>query len=191
MKSYLPVEFIRLHHQPDGTFPNGVPNPLLPEKRAETAAAVVEHRADFGIAWDGDFDRCFFWDEQGRFIEGYYMVGLLAVELLGREPGAKILHDPRLIWNTIELVREAGGVPVQTRTGHALIKERMWQEGCSVWRRDVRPSLFQGFRLLRLGYDSLAAGLLDYQQNRQTAVAADRFPDAGVSDIGRDQYNGG
>lgn len=129
LEEYLPVEFIRLHHQPDGTFPNGVPNPLLPEKRAETAAAVVEHRADFGIAWDGDFDRCFFWDEQGRFIEGYYMVGLLAVELLGREPGAKILHDPRLIWNTIELVREAGGVPVQTKTGHALIKERMWQEG--------------------------------------------------------------
>ncbi len=129
LEEHLPVEFIRLHHQPDGTFPNGVPNPLLPEKRAETSAAVVEYRADFGLAWDGDFDRCFFWDEQGRFIEGYYMVGLLAVELLGREPGAKILHDPRLIWNTIELVREAGGIPVQTKTGHALIKERMWQEG--------------------------------------------------------------
>ncbi len=128
LEERLPVEFIRLHHQPDGTFPSGVPNPLLPENRKETAAAVVEHKADFGLAWDGDFDRCFFWDERGNFIDGYYMVGLLALEMLNREKGAKILHDPRLIWNTRELVSEAGGVPVQTRTGHALIKERMWQE---------------------------------------------------------------
>ncbi len=128
LEQRLPVEFVRLHHQPDGTFPNGVPNPLLPENRKETAAAVVEHGAQFGIAWDGDFDRCFFWDEQGNFIEGYYMVGLLAQEMLSREKGGKILHDPRLVWNTIELVEAAGGIPVQTRTGHALIKERMWQE---------------------------------------------------------------
>ena len=124
----LPVKLVRLHHEPDGTFPHGVPNPLLPENREETAKAVIEHGADLGIAWDGDFDRCFFWDEKGRFVDGYYVVGLLAQEMLEREPGAKILHDPRLVWNTRELVTQAGGIPIITRTGHALIKERMWQE---------------------------------------------------------------
>jgi len=128
LEARLPIEFIRLHHQPDGTFPNGVPNPLLPKNREETSAAVSRHGADLGIGWDGDFDRCFFWDENGRFIDGYYMVGLLAREMLLSEPGAKILHDPRLIWNTRELVAEAGGIPIQTRTGHALIKQRMWEE---------------------------------------------------------------
>ncbi len=124
----LPFTFVRLHHQPDGTFPNGVPNPLLPDRREETARLVRQHGADLGIAWDGDFDRCFFWDEQGRFIDGYYLVGLFAQEMLRREPGGTILHDPRLIWNTQELVKQAGGIALQTRTGHALIKERMWQE---------------------------------------------------------------
>lgn len=128
LEEKLPVEFVKLHHRPDGTFPNGVPNPLLADNRKDTAAAVVDSQADFGIAWDGDFDRCFFWDERGNFIDGYYMVGLLALEMLNREPGAKILHDPRLVWNTQELVEHAGGVPIQTQTGHALIKERMWQE---------------------------------------------------------------
>ncbi|MGD9946852.1 MAG: phosphomannomutase [Desulfobulbus sp.] len=122
---HLPFEFIRLNHEPDGTFPNGVPNPLLPEKREATAQAVREHKADLGIAWDGDFDRCFFYDEQGRFIEGYYIVGLLAVAMLQQYPGATILHDPRLTWNTREMVESAGGVPAMTRTGHAFIKENM------------------------------------------------------------------
>ena len=121
----LPVEFIRLNHEPDGTFPKGVPNPLLPEKRKETADAVVAHRADLGIAWDGDFDRCFFWDETGRFIEGYYIVGLLAKEMLATNPGANILYDPRLTWNTEEIVAECGGTAVMTKTGHAFIKEKM------------------------------------------------------------------
>jgi phosphomannomutase len=125
----LPVEFVRLHHEPDGTFPNGVPNPLLPDNREETAGYVLQHGADLGVAWDGDFDRCFFWDEKGTFVEGYYLVGLLALEMLKQEPGAKILHDPRLVWNTRELVSAAGGIPIVTPTGHALIKERMWQEG--------------------------------------------------------------
>lgn len=128
LEEHLPVSFVRLHHRPDGTFPHGVPNPLLPEKRQETAALVRESGADLGIAWDGDFDRCFFWDEQGIFIDGYYVVGLLALEMLRHESGGKILHDPRLIWNTRELVSAAGGVPLVTKTGHALIKERMWQE---------------------------------------------------------------
>ena len=114
-----------MHHAPDPTFPNGIPNPLLPENRAVTAEAVRESGADFGIAWDGDFDRCFLFDEQGRFIEGYYIVGLLAEALLKRDPGAKIIHDPRLTWNTIDIVRASGGIPVQSKTGHAFIKERM------------------------------------------------------------------
>jgi phosphomannomutase/phosphoglucomutase len=125
---HLPFDFVRIQHEPDGTFPNGIPNPLLPENREATARAVREHGADFGIAWDGDFDRCFFFDASGRFIEGYYLVGLLAKALLARNPGEKIIHDPRLTWNTIEMVREAGGVPVQSKTGHAFIKERMRAE---------------------------------------------------------------
>ncbi len=128
LEALLPFEFIKVYHEPDGTFPHGVPNPLLPEKRAETASKVREHGADMGIAWDGDFDRCFFWDEQGEFIEGYYIVGLLATEMLKKEVGAKILYDPRLTWSTEELVARAGGMPIMTRTGHAFIKERMRQE---------------------------------------------------------------
>ncbi|WP_306549695.1 phosphomannomutase [Desulfobulbus sp.] len=122
---HLPFEFIRMQHEPDGSFPNGVPNPLLPEKREATAQAVREHGADLGIAWDGDFDRCFLYDENGRFIEGYYIVGLLATALLQQQPGATILHDPRLIWNTREMVLAAGGTPAMTRTGHAFIKANM------------------------------------------------------------------
>jgi len=120
-----PLEFVLINEQPDGRFPNGVPNPLLRERRAATAAAVLEHGADFGIAWDGDFDRCFLFDAGGRFIEGYYLVGLLAEMMLAKHPGARILHDPRLTWNTIEQVRSAGGVPVQSKTGHAFMKERL------------------------------------------------------------------
>jgi len=123
-----PLEFVLINEEPDGNFPNGVPNPLLPERRAATAAAVREYGADFGIAWDGDFDRCFLFDADGRFIEGYYLVGLLAEVMLGKEPGAKILHDPRLTWNTIEQVRAAGGIPVQSKTGHAFMKERLRRE---------------------------------------------------------------
>ncbi len=128
LEEHLPFTFVKAFHDPDGTFPHGVPNPLLPEKREETGRLVREHGADLGIAWDGDFDRCFFWDADGNFIEGYYIVGLLALELLAQEPGGKILHDPRLVWNTQELVQAAGGIPVMTRTGHAFIKERMRQE---------------------------------------------------------------
>jgi len=125
LASQLPFEIVPVYFEPDGSFPNGIPNPLLAENREATARVVREHGADLGIAWDGDFDRCFFFDESGRFIEGYYLVGLLACAMLAREPGAKIIHDPRLTWNTIEQVREAGGVAVQSKTGHAFIKERM------------------------------------------------------------------
>ncbi|SEK43312.1 phosphomannomutase [Pseudoxanthomonas sp. GM95] len=125
---HLPLEFIRVFHEPDGNFPNGIPNPLLPENRAATAEAVKEHGADFGIAWDGDFDRCFFFDEHGNFIEGYYLVGLLAQAILAKQPGGKVVHDPRLTWNTIEMVEAAGGVPVLCKSGHAFIKEKMRAE---------------------------------------------------------------
>jgi phosphomannomutase len=128
LEKRLPFQFIKLQHEADGTFPNGVPNPLLPGNRALTAAAVRENKADLGIAWDGDFDRCFFFDENGRFIEGYYMVGLLAQALLSQSPGEKIIHDPRLTWNTIDLVTKAGGQPIMSKTGHAFIKERMRAE---------------------------------------------------------------
>lgn len=124
----LPFESIVINKNPDGNFPNGVPNPLLPENRAVTTEAIQKHGADFGIAWDGDFDRCFLFDEQGGFIEGYYLVGLLAEMMLVKQPGAKIIHDPRLTWNTIEQVKAAGGVPIQSKTGHAFIKERMRKE---------------------------------------------------------------
>lgn len=125
LERHLPFEMVKICHQPDGTFPHGIPNPLLPENRSITAAAVKEAGAAMGIAWDGDFDRCFLFDEEGNFIEGYYIVGLLAQAFLGRVPGAKIIHDPRLTWNTIEVAREFGGVPIQSKTGHAFIKERM------------------------------------------------------------------
>lgn len=124
----LPFEFVRIQHEPDGSFPHGIPNPLLPESRQATIDAVRAHRADLGIAWDGDFDRCFFFDADGRFIEGYYLVGLLATALLTAAPGGKVIHDPRLVWNTVEMVQEAGGVPVMSKTGHAFIKERMRAE---------------------------------------------------------------
>ena len=128
LEDHLPFELIKICHRPDGSFPNGIPNPLLPENREITASAVLEHGAALGIAWDGDFDRCFLFDEQGRFIEGYYIVGLLAEVFLDRNPGAKIIHDPRLTWNTCDIVAQKGGVPVMSKTGHAFIKERMRAE---------------------------------------------------------------
>ncbi len=131
LEPHLPFQFIKLHHQPDGNFPNGVPNPLLPQNRSATIEAMHAHGADLGIAWDGDFDRCFFFDESGEFIEGYYLVGLLAKAFLQREPGAKIVHDPRLTWNTIEQVEQAGGQAVLTKCGHAFIKERMRKENAA------------------------------------------------------------
>jgi phosphomannomutase len=125
LEPYLPFEFVKVNHAPDGTFPNGIPNPMLEENRAATADAVRRTGADVGLAWDGDYDRCFFFDEQGTFIEGYYLVGLLAEEFLRREPGARIVHDPRLTWNTIDIVRKNGGEPVLCKSGHAFIKAKM------------------------------------------------------------------
>jgi phosphomannomutase len=124
----LPIEIIKIFNEADGTFPNGIPNPILHENRAPTIDAVLEQGADMGIAWDGDFDRCFLVDEKGNFIEGYYIVGLLAEAFLLKNPGAKIVHDPRLTWNTIDVVKKGGGHAIQSKTGHAFIKERMRSE---------------------------------------------------------------
>ncbi len=125
LEPHLPFEFVKVHHDPDGNFPNGVPNPMLEENRKPTVEAIRRSGADVGLAWDGDFDRCFFFDDSGRFIEGYYLVGLLAQSALEREPGARIVHDPRLTWNTVEIVRQYGGTPVLCKSGHAFIKQKM------------------------------------------------------------------
>ncbi|WP_343597238.1 phosphomannomutase CpsG [Acinetobacter sp.] len=124
----VPVEFIKIHHEADGTFPNGIPNPLLIENRDSTSQAVLKHHADMGIAWDGDFDRCFLFDEKGQFIEGYYIVGLLAQAFLLQHPNEKIVHDPRLVWNTEQVVRAHNGTTVQSKSGHAFIKQVMREE---------------------------------------------------------------
>ncbi|MBE0574597.1 MAG: phosphomannomutase [Desulfuromonadales bacterium] len=128
LEKQLPLEIIKICHEADGTFPNGIPNPLLPENRSITGDAVLAHGAGLGIAWDGDFDRCFLFNEQGEFIEGYYIVGLLADAFLAKQPHARIIHDPRLTWNTVDLVQRAGGTAVMSKTGHAFIKERMRAE---------------------------------------------------------------
>jgi phosphomannomutase len=124
-----PLRFVRLHHLPDGSFPNGIPNPLLPENQPVTAEAVVDARADMGVAWDGDFDRCFLFDRLGRFIPGEYVVGLLAEVFLTKEPGATIVHDPRVVWNTRDVVERAGGRAIQARTGHAFLKQALRDTG--------------------------------------------------------------
>ena len=125
IEKYLPIKMIKVFTEPDSNFPNGVPNPLLPENRKATIDAVLSNKADLGVAWDGDYDRCFFFDEKGNFIEGYYIVGLLAKSILKNNPGEKIVHDPRLVWNTVEVVEKHGGIPVLSKSGHAFIKQKM------------------------------------------------------------------
>lgn len=125
LEKYLPFEFIKVHPEPDGTFPNGVPNPLLIQNREASAGVIRATKADLGVAWDGDFDRCFFFDEEADFIEGYYIVGLLAEIFLEKYPGEKIMYDPRLTWNTVDIIEKAGGIPVRYKSGHAFMKEFM------------------------------------------------------------------
>lgn len=128
LEAHLPFTFIKVDHQPDPDLPNGIPNPLLPEKRERASSAVIEHGADLGLAWDGDFDRCFFYDERGRFVEGYYLVGLIAQTMLRAHPGATVLYDPRLTWNTMDIVEAAGGTAKICRTGHAFFKQMLRDE---------------------------------------------------------------
>lgn len=184
LETHLPFKFIKLHHEPDGSFPNGVPNPLLPQNRASTSRAVIEHKADLGVAWDGDFDRCFFYDEQGRFIEGYYLVGLIAAALLAVHPGEKIVHDPRLIWNTQDIVTSAGGTPVETKSGHAFIKERMRTENAVYGGEMSAHHYFRDFAYCDNGTLPwlLVAELLCVSGKKLSALVDDRirrFPASG------------
>lgn len=173
----VPVSFVKIHNHPDGKFPNGIPNPLLPECRADTAKAVVEHQADMGIAFDGDFDRCFLFDENATFIEGYYIVGLLAEAFLQTNPGAKIIHDPRLSWNTIDIVSQAGGIAVMSKTGHAFIKERMRKEDAVYGGEMSAHHYFRDFAYCDSGMIPwlLVAGLLSDKKKTLSQLVGTRM----------------
>ncbi|AUM74142.1 phosphohexomutase domain-containing protein [Paracoccus jeotgali] len=179
-----PLRFTRLHHQPDPSFPNGIPNPLLPENQPVTGQAVLHHGADLGIAFDGDFDRCFFFDETGAFIDGEYIVGLLAQEFLTREPGAAIVHDPRIIWNTRDIVAKAGGRAIQSRTGHAFLKAALRETGAVYGGEMSAHHYFRDFACCDSGMIPwlLVAGLLSRSgQPLSSLIAARRaaFPSSG------------
>ena len=184
LEQRLPFTFVKLQHEADGTFPHGVPNPLLPENRRLTAQAVRAHGADLGVAWDGDFDRCFLFDEGGDFIEGYYIVGLLAQAMLALHPGSRIIHDPRLTWNTIDVVRRHGGIPVQSKTGHAFIKERMRAEDAAYGGEMSAHHYFRDFAYCDSGMIPwlLVAGILSASGKPLSALVAERiaaFPCSG------------
>ncbi len=184
LEPHLPLHFAKVHHEADGNFPHGVPNPLLEENRAATIEAVLAHGADFGVAWDGDFDRCFLFDEKGGFIEGYYIVGLLAEAFLRRHPGERIVHDPRLTWNTIDIVQGLGGVPVCTKTGHAFIKERMRAENAIYGGEMSAHHYFRDFAYCDSGMIPwlLVAGLVCAGGKPLSALIAERaarFPCSG------------
>lgn len=184
LESRLPFTFIKLQHEPDGTFPHGVPNPLLPGNRQITSEAVRAHGADLGVAWDGDFDRCFLFDERGEFIEGYYIVGLLAQAMLALKPGSRIIHDPRLTWNTIDVVRRHGGIPVQSKTGHAFIKERMRAEDAVYGGEMSAHHYFRDFAYCDSGMIPwlLVAGILSTTGKPLSSLVSERiaaFPCSG------------
>ncbi|WP_387491283.1 phosphomannomutase CpsG [Photorhabdus sp. RM96S] len=180
----VPIEFIKIHHKADGNFPNGIPNPLLPECRQDTSEAVKRYNADIGIAFDGDFDRCFFFDENGCFIEGYYIVGLLAEAFLKDNPGQKIIHDPRLTWNTIEVVKSSNGIPILSKTGHAFIKERMREENAIYGGEMSAHHYFREFSYCDSGMIPwlLIAELLSIKEKNLSQLVQNRieaFPSSG------------
>ena len=177
LEPHLPFEFIKLHHNADGNFPNGVPNPLLPENRVAATAAVRDHGADLGLGWDGDFDRCFFYDEDGSFIEGYYVVGLLAEAFLKQQGPARIVHDPRLTWNTVDIVQSLGGEAVQSKTGHAFIKERMRLENAVYGGEMSAHHYFRDFAYCDSGMIPwlLVAGLISSSGQPLSKLVAERM----------------
>lgn len=184
IEKHLPFTFIKINHEPDGTFPNGIPNPLLFENRASTSEAVIAHNADMGIAWDGDFDRCFLFDEKGEFTEGYYIVGLLAEAFLLKNPGAKIIHDPRLTWNTLDIAIANGGHAIQSKTGHAFIKERMRAEDAVYGGEMSAHHYFRDFFYCDSGMIPwlLVCELLCHKEQPLSSMLADRiakFPSPG------------
>jgi phosphomannomutase len=171
LEPHLPFDFIKVHHEPDGTFPHGVPNPMLEENRRSTAERVRETGADLGIAWDGDYDRCFLFDEQGRFIEGYYVVGLLAQAFLAKSPGERIVHDPRLTWNTLAVVAEGRGAAIQSKSGHAFIKQTM-READAIYGGEM--SAHHYFRDFSYADSGMIPWLLvaEIMSQRKTALSA-------------------
>lgn len=180
----VPVEFIKVHHEADGSFPHGIPNPLLVENRASTSEAVLEHQADFGIAWDGDFDRCFLFDEKGQFIEGYYIVGLLAQAFLIQQPGEKIVHDPRLVWNTLDVVEKYQGTTVQSKSGHAFIKQIMREQNAVYGGEMSAHHYFRDFAYCDSGMIPwlLVAALLSETKQSLSSLVEDmiaKFPCSG------------
>jgi phosphomannomutase len=184
LEKKLPFTFIKLQHEADGNFPNGVPNPLEVHNRAVTAEAVRANGADIGVAWDGDFDRCFLFDENGEFIEGYYIVGLLADAFLRKHGGQRIVHDPRLTWNTIDVVTSLGGEPVQSKTGHAFIKERMRKENAIYGGEMSAHHYFRDFAYCDSGMIPwlLVTGLISADGKPLSALVGERmkkFPCSG------------
>jgi phosphomannomutase len=184
LEAHLPFKFIKIHHEPDGNFPNGIPNPILVENRLATSNAVKRYSADFGIAWDGDFDRCFLFDENGAFIEGYYIVGLLAEALLQNNPNQKIIHDPRLTYNTIDIVSSSGGEAILSKTGHAFIKERMRQEDAIYGGEMSAHHYFREFAYCDSGMIPwlLVTQLLSKSNKKMSALVNERiekFPSSG------------
>jgi phosphomannomutase len=178
------IEFVKINHVPDATFPNGIPNPLLHDQQPVTGNAVKSNEADLGIAWDGDFDRCFLWDEDANFIEGYYIVGLLAEAFLAQKPGSKIVYDPRLTWNTVEIVEASGGEPVQSVSGHAFIKERMRKEDAIYGGEMSAHHYFRDFAYADSGMIPwlLVIDLLSRKQTTLKALVEERmakFPSPG------------
>jgi phosphomannomutase/phosphomannomutase/phosphoglucomutase len=171
-----PIEFVKINYDADGHFPNGIPNPLLKENRECTSKAVQNHNADLGIAWDGDFDRCFLFDEKGKFVEGYYIVGLLAQAFLNKNPDEKIIHDPRLTWNTIDIVNDIGGVPIQSKTGHAFMKQRMRQENAIYGGEMSAHHYFRDFAYCDSGMIPwmLIVGLISKLDKPLSALVSDR-----------------
>ncbi|MBE9579937.1 MULTISPECIES: phosphomannomutase/phosphoglucomutase [Moraxella] len=123
------IELIKVHHTPDSSFPNGIPNPMIIANQKTTSDAVIAHGADFGVAFDGDFDRCFLFDEKGRFIEGSYIVGMLAEVFLKKHQGESIVYDPRVIYNTENVIAQNGGKPAISKSGHSFIKQVMRETG--------------------------------------------------------------
>ena len=192
LEGLLPFELIKVHHEPNGEFPNGSPNPLLPENRHATQAAILAHHADLGVAWDGDFDRCFLFDEKGVFIEGYYIVGLLAEAFLKKNQSQhrreKIVHDPRLVWNTAAICNQYQADAICSKTGHAFIKELMRRENAIYAGEMSAHHYFRDFHFCDSGMIPwlLIAEMLSIKQQPMSTLvseAIDAYPCSGEINI--------
>ena len=186
LSKYIPLEIVHLLAEPDGNFPNGVPNPLLESTRKTTSDAVLASKADFGVAFDGDFDRCAFFDERGEFVDPYYTVGMFASALLPVRPAddRRVVHDPTLVWDTEEQVRSAGGLPIRNRAGHSFIKQRMRDEDAVYGGESSAHHYFREFLYCDSGMIPwvLMAGILSAQGGglaERTAERRRRYPTSG------------